>query len=82
MATTVFLGVEHNPNKDGQPGTLFQTVARPLGETRSLGRYVTWDEAVAGHEDIAGRIRAAMQQDQLGAAAAWEAVAQRDGLAF
>jgi len=79
--STVFLGVEHNPNEAGQ-ATLFETVVRVRDESRYLDRYPTWDEAMAGHERIVGRIRTTMQQDQLGAAAAWDVLAQRDGLTF
>lgn len=76
---TFFLGAEHAPGDDGRY-TLFETNVIAEGDLRYLCRYVTWDEAVAGHEKIVGRLRETMQQDGLDAAPAWEAVMQRDNL--
>lgn len=67
--STIFLGVDHNHFRlflgDGAgPPILFETmVFNVIGHDISLAvqeRYETWDEALAGHERIAAKFRAAV----------------------
>lgn len=56
--STVFLGLDHNFLRRGDP-LLFETmVFFPNGETGRMCRYFTWEEAEEGHKKIANLIRA------------------------
>lgn len=56
--STVFLCIDHNLMGEGPP-VLFETMifGGPLDQEQE--RYVTWDEAVAGHEAMVQRVKVA-----------------------
>jgi hypothetical protein len=54
--STAFLGFDHNYRDTGPP-LLFETM-RFDTESTVEARYTTWEEAEAGHEAIATRLRA------------------------
>ena len=71
FVSTVFLGIDHNHmrmlSQDASlPAILFETMtfvrfAPPqLSALDIQERYSTWDEAIAGHDSVSGRIRAAV----------------------
>lgn len=49
--STVFLGIDHNHSFHGPP-VLFETMVFGGKYDREQRRYCTWDEAVAGHEEM------------------------------
>ena len=60
--STVFLGLDHSFG-EGQP-MLFETLVfdGPLDD--EMDRYLTWDEAVAGHAAIVERVKAAHRKGE------------------
>ncbi len=57
MVSTVFLGLDHNYHPDGPP-LLFETmVFKGSWEENDLRRYSTWEEAVAGHEEMLAKVK-------------------------
>lgn len=55
--STVFLGVEHGVDSDGNP-LLFETMMTLDDEfLDKQWRYATWDEALASHHRIAEQLR-------------------------
>lgn len=57
--STVFLGLDHNFGGDGPP-ILFETMVFGGPLTDEMERYVTWDEAAAGHKAMCERVRTAL----------------------
>ncbi len=59
--STVFLGLDYNYNRTGEP-VLFETMAfgGPLDE--ETDRYCTWAEAERGHEEMVTKCRKAIAQ--------------------
>ncbi|MDD5274195.1 MAG: hypothetical protein PHU14_15940, partial [Methylovulum sp.] len=56
--STVFLGIDYNHCGIGDP-LLFETlVFYGNGELGSMRRYFCWAEAVEGHEEVVGAVRA------------------------
>lgn len=51
--STVFLGVNHGPDKEGRP-LLFETATRaiPDGSWEVVARHATKDQALAAHQEI------------------------------
>jgi len=74
--STVFLGLDHNHGVGGDP-LLFETMVFVDGETHEMRRYFIWEEAEAGHTEMAELIRAEMRAAQVRAAQAWEQVYAR-----
>lgn len=61
LVSTVFIGWDYN-YCDGEPPIVFETlVFLPEGATGSLWRYTTWDEAVAGHEQMVKEVQAYLE---------------------
>lgn len=61
--STAFLGLDHNFTNVG-PAILFETLVRgdsPLCD--DMERYATLEEAMLGHEQMVGRVRAATSED-------------------
>lgn len=54
--STVFLGIDYNPDNEGEP-ILFETMIFKGKKSLYQERYHTWDEAMAGHNRIAGRLQ-------------------------
>ena len=54
FVSTVFLGLDHNYMPDGPP-LLFETMVFP--ECDFCERYSTWEQAVAGHDQISAAER-------------------------
>jgi hypothetical protein len=54
--STVFLGLDHNHSGEGPP-VLFETMVFKMGRSSTQRRYRTWDEAVAGHQEVLEELR-------------------------
>jgi len=57
MISTVFLGLDHNFSRRGDPLLFVTLVFFPNGETGRMRRYFTWGEAEQGHKQITDLIR-------------------------
>jgi len=54
--STVFLGIDHS--YEGGPPVLFETMVFGGTMEEEMARYTTWDDAVAGHDEMVKRVRA------------------------
>jgi hypothetical protein len=61
MVSTVFLGLDHRHRRDGPP-LLFETMIFGGPLTASCWRYVSWDDAEAGHRAAVRKARVAAGQ--------------------
>lgn len=64
LVSTVFLGIDHNWFGKGPP-ILFESMVFLPGDGELQQRYATWDEALAGHQQLSKLIREL--NDQAGA---------------
>ncbi len=74
--STVFLGLDHNPVPGADPA-LFETMVFADDTTHEMRRYFIWEEAEAGHAEMAELIRAEMEAAQVQATQAWAKVYER-----
>lgn len=58
--STIFLGLDHNYRSEGPP-LIFESMI--FGGTFDLEcrRYSTWDEAIAGHEELVCQVKGTLQ---------------------
>lgn len=57
--STVFLGLDHGFTNEGVP-IVFETMTFEGPIEQQQERYSTWDEAVAGHDAMCAKVRAAL----------------------
>lgn len=62
VVSTVFLGIDHSFEKDGEP-VLFETMVFGGELNLDQDRYCTVEQAIAGHEEMCQKARQAQQQE-------------------